>query len=123
MHAQYQEQMFKAREKRYSVHLRYIKVPTDAAVSYEYNTVRVFRGSVWLYTLPGIRVLQIFNRPERFLTFNGSAEGRDFPGFGTLQSRSPVAGTVMLLLDSDLNIIILSVVSSELITLLAGLTG
>jgi len=86
MLAQYQEQMFKAREKRYSFRLRCIKVPTDAAVSYEDNTIRVFRGSVWLYKFPGIRVLQIFNRPERFLTFYGSAEGRVFPGFGTLQS-------------------------------------
>ena len=76
--------MFKIREKRFNFRVPCIKVPTDAAVSYEDSIVRVVRGNVSLYKFPGIRVFQVFNRAERFLAFYGSAEGRLFPGFGTL---------------------------------------
>ena len=77
-----QEQVFKVREKRFSFRVPCIKVPTNAAVSYEDNTIRVYRGNVWLYKFKRIRVLQVYNRPERFLIFYGNAEGRVFPGFG-----------------------------------------
>ena len=77
-----QEQVFKVREKRFSFRVPCIKVPTDAAVSYEDNTIRVYRGNVWLYKFKRIRILQVYNRPERFLIFYGNAEGRVFPGFG-----------------------------------------
>ena len=81
---------FKIREKRFGFRVACIKVPTDAAVSYENSIVRVVRGSVSLYKFPGIRVFQVFNRAERFLAFYGSAGGRLFPGFGTLLSQQTV---------------------------------
>ena len=75
---------FKIREKRFRFRVPCIKVPTDAAVSYENFVVRVVRGNVSLYKFPRIRVFQVFNRAEGYLAFNGSAGGRLFPGFGTL---------------------------------------
>ena len=41
--------MFKIRKKRFNFRVPCIKVPTDAAVSYEDSIVRVVRGSVSLY--------------------------------------------------------------------------
>ena len=79
-----QEEMFKAREKRFSIHVPCIRVPTDAAVSYENNIVRVIRGRMRLYTFPRIRLFHVSNRAERFLAFSSSANGRMFPGFGKL---------------------------------------
>ena len=79
-----QEEMFKAREKRFSYRVPCIRVPTDAAVSYENNTVRVIRGRMWLYTFPRIRLFHVSNCAERFLAFSSSAKGRVFPGFGRL---------------------------------------
>ena len=77
---------FKIREKRFRFRVPCIKVPTDAAVSYENSIVRVIRRDVTLYKFPGIRVFHVFNRAERFLVFYGSAGGRVFPGFGMLYS-------------------------------------
>ena len=79
--------MFKIRKKRFRFRVPCIKVPTDAAVSYENSTVRVVRGTVSLYRFPGIRVFHVFNRAERFQAFFGSAGGRVFPGFGRLLSQ------------------------------------
>ena len=76
--------MFKAREKRFSYRVPCIEVPTDATVLYENNIVRVIRGRMRLYTFPGIRMFQVWNRAERFLAFSSSANGRVFPGFGKL---------------------------------------
>ena len=78
----HQEEMLKIREKCFGFRVPCIKVPTDAAVSYENSSVRVVRGSMSLYRFPGIRIFQVSNRAERFLAFYGSAEGRVFPGFG-----------------------------------------
>ena len=79
-----QEEMFKARERRFSYRVPCIRVPTDAAVIYENNTVRVIRGRMRLYTFPRIRIFHVSNRAERFLAFTSSAKGRVFPGFGRL---------------------------------------
>ena len=62
----------------------FIKVPTDAVVSYENNTIRVLRGSVQLYNFLAIRELQVFNNTEKLLTLSGNATEEIFPGFGKL---------------------------------------
>ena len=54
-----QEEIFKAREKRFSFRVPCITVPTDAAVSYENNIVKVIRGDVRLYTFPRIRLFHV----------------------------------------------------------------
>ena len=85
-HSNYQEEMFKVREKHFGFQTPFIKVPTDAVVSYENNTVTVLRGSVQLHKFSGIRQLQVFNHTERHLTFSGNATEEIFPGFGRLFS-------------------------------------
>ena len=80
----HQEEKFKAREKPFGYRVPRIRVPTDAAVSYENNIVRVVRGGMRLYTFSRIKLFHVSNRAERFLAFTSSAKGRVFPGFGKL---------------------------------------
>jgi len=77
--------VFKVREKRFGFRVPCIKVPIGAAVSYEDNTIRVFRGNEWLYKFRGIRVFQVYNRAAGFLLFSGSAGGTVFRGYGKHQ--------------------------------------
>ena len=72
---------------RFGFQTPFIKVPTDAVVSYENNTIRVLRGSVQLYNFSAIRELQVFNHTEKFLTLSDNATEEIFPGFGRLLSR------------------------------------
>lgn len=53
-------------------------------VEYEDYTLLVERGEKVLYRFKNIRVLQVFNRIEGYLTFYGSStpKGRNFPGHG-----------------------------------------
>ena len=76
--------MLKMREKRFGFQTPFIKVPTDAVVSYENNTVRVLHGSVQLYNFSAIRQLQVFNHTEKLLTLSDNATEEIFPGFGRL---------------------------------------
>ena len=85
-HSNYQGEMFKVREKRFGFQTPFIKVPADAVVSYENNTVTVLRGSVQLHKFSGISQFQVFNHTERHLTFSGNATEEIFCGFGRLLS-------------------------------------
>lgn len=73
---------FRLREKR-SYRPPHITVPSDAIVTYTDFSVRVARGRVWLYKFRNIRVFQVFNRAEGYMTsYRSGPEGRQFPGFG-----------------------------------------
>lgn len=71
------------RSKRYFTH-RNIRVHSAATVMYENMVVKVGVGSRLVYSCQGVRVLQVYNEIEGFLTFYGTANGRSFPGYGTL---------------------------------------
>ena len=67
----------------------FIKVPTNAVVSYENNTIKVLRGSVQLYNFSAIRLLQVFNHTEKVLTLSNNATEEIFPGFGRFYHTTP----------------------------------
>lgn len=85
-HSNYQGETLKVRENHFVFQTPFIKIPADADVSYENNTVTVLRGSVQLHKFSGISQLQVFNHTERLLTFSGNATEEIFPGFGRLLS-------------------------------------
>ena len=78
-----QEHVFHIREKR-SFRIPWIEVMNMGVVKYEDNTIIVEQGGVVLYKFRNMRVLQVYNRIEGYLTFYGSStpSGRTFPGYG-----------------------------------------
>lgn len=48
-HSNYQRETLKVRENHFVFQTPFIKIPADAVVSYENNTVTVLRGSVQLH--------------------------------------------------------------------------
>ena len=62
-----------------------ITVTRAGVVRYTDNTITVVdRKGETLYKFENIKVLQVYNRIEGYLTFSGgsSPHGRSFPGFG-----------------------------------------
>ena len=57
---------------------------SEASVVYEDGVVRVRVGEAWVYRVGGVRVLQVYNDIEGYLTFYGAANDRSFPGYGML---------------------------------------
>ena len=58
-------------------------------MTYQRNTLRIFKGSVQLKKIPGIRVLQVFDTEFKFENFYGSSNFT-FNGFGKCAKTSPV---------------------------------
>lgn len=85
-HSNHQEKTLRVIRNRFRIRKPFIKVSTDAVVSYGNNTIRVFRGSVQLHKFPKIRWLQVFNQTKRVLTLSGNATEELFPGFGRLHT-------------------------------------
>ena len=75
--------MFQMRERR-SFRAAWIRVKREGVVKYEDNVLIVEREGRILYKFVNIRVLQVFNRIEGYLTFYSSStpKGRNFPGYG-----------------------------------------
>lgn len=75
--------MFNIRGKR-SFRVPWIKVTNSRVLKYQDNTLIVEEDGKALYTFKNMRVLQVFNRIEGYLTFYGSSTppGRTFPGYG-----------------------------------------
>lgn len=73
------------RERR-SFRSPYIFIPDLAYVTYSDSTVRVVtQDGRWLYKFKGIRVFQVHNRLEGYMTFmRDGPPGRRFPGEGKL---------------------------------------
>ena len=71
------------REKR-SFQASWIRVTREGVVKYEDNVLIVERGGKILYKFLNMRVLQVYNRIEGYLTFYSSStpQGRNFPGYG-----------------------------------------
>jgi len=83
-HSNHQENVPRVIQNRFRIRKPFIKVSTDAVVSYGNNTIRVFRGSVQLHKFSKIRWLHVVNQTERLLTLSGNATEELFPGFGRL---------------------------------------
>ena len=71
------------RERR-SFRATWIRVKQEEVVKYENKVLTVEREGKILYKFLNIRVLQVFNRIEGYLTFYSSStpQGRNFPGYG-----------------------------------------
>lgn len=85
MHACMQDHVF-PRERR-PQEMKQIIVTRTGVVRYSDNTITVVeqKGKT-IYKFENIKVLQVFNRIEGYLTFPGgsSPRGRTFPGYGEL---------------------------------------
>ena len=85
MHACMQDHVF-PRESQ-SREVQHITVTRAGVVRYTDNTITVVeRKGKTLYKFENIKVLQVYNRIEGYLTFPGgsSPRGRTFPGYGEL---------------------------------------
>lgn len=71
------------RERR-SFQTAWIRVKREEVVKYEDNVLIVKREGRILYKFLNIRVLQVYNRIEGYLTFYSSSmpRERNFPGYG-----------------------------------------
>lgn len=83
-----QDQAFPRVRRRSHEAVKRITVTRAGVVRYTDNTITVVersKGEI-LYKFENIKVLQVYNRIEDYLTFSGSSSprGRSFPGHGEL---------------------------------------
>ena len=78
-----QENVFHLRQER-SFRVPWVKVNVARVLKYVDNTLIVEEKGYPVYKFKGIKVLQVYNRIEGYLTFYGSStpHGRTFPGYG-----------------------------------------
>lgn len=88
MHACIQDQAFPRVKQESREVVQQITVTRAGVVRYTDNTITVIerKSGEFLYKFENIKVLQVYNRIEGYITFPGSSSprGRTFPGYGEL---------------------------------------
>ena len=83
------------REKQSTIEARYITVTRAGVVLYRGNTIVVEQEGKPPFKFNDVKVLQVYNRIEGYLTFFGSSSppGRIFPGYGELFQKLNIVQT------------------------------
>ena len=81
--------MFHLRQER-SFRVPWVKVTVMQVIKYVHNTLIIEEKAYAVHKFKGIKVFQVYNRIEGYLTFYGSSSplGRKFPGYGEYPSNT-----------------------------------